>query len=51
MLNMIDMFVHLKVFVILDLIPGNGNDQNFQGGGYFRKIFDQGGYFTGSFEF
>ena len=25
------------------VVPGNGNDQNFQGGGYFRKIFGQGG--------
>ena len=25
------------------ILAGNGNDQNFQGGGYFRKIFGQGG--------
>ena len=25
------------------LKAGNGNDQNFQGGGYFRNIFGQGG--------
>ena len=33
------------------LIAGNGNDQNFQGGGYFRNLSARGGIFTGSFEF
>ena len=36
---------------LASIYPGNGNDQNFQGGGYFQKIFGQGGYFSGSFQF
>ena len=44
------MFAMNEVLHKTILLSGNGNDQNSQGG-YFRKFFGQGGYFTGSFEF